>query len=92
MEKLKITITLYEYDELEVSAKKIAVEDYMEYSENYELNEIENNIMANEYLFFKNGDIANTIEYTGKHEKAGIKELKFGGETYIIKDERDKKK
>ena len=44
------------------------------------------NIIANGYLFFKNGKMAQCTTYTGNHEKAGTTELKLNGETYIIKD------
>jgi hypothetical protein len=42
------------------------------------------NIKANEYLYFANGEIANVCHYTGKHPKAGTTELNFYGEIFII--------
>lgn len=39
-------------------------------------------INANEYLFFSNGDLANTVTYCGAHPRAGESELILNGETY----------
>ena len=41
-------------------------------------------ILANAYLFYKDGSLARCTTYTGKHEKAGTTEFKLGGETYNI--------
>ena len=49
-------------------------------TEEYLIEEIE----ANEYLFFFNGELANITTYFGKHKKAGTTELKLFDETYII--------
>ena len=42
------------------------------------------NILANAYLFYKDGSLASCTTYTGRHEKAGTTEFKLGGETYNI--------
>ena len=42
------------------------------------------NILANAYLFYKDGSLASCTTYTGKHEKAGITEFKLKGEIYEI--------
>ena len=42
------------------------------------------NIQANEYWYFMDGDIAPTVKYTGKHAKKGITEFMFYGNTYQI--------
>ena len=42
------------------------------------------NILANAYLFYKDGSLVSCTTYTGKHEKAGTTEFKLGGETYNI--------
>ena len=39
-------------------------------------------ILANNYLFYKDGSLASCTTYTGKHEKAGTTEFKLAGETY----------
>lgn len=41
-------------------------------------------INANEYLFFKNGEQAQTITYCGDHPQKGESELNLFGETYKI--------
>jgi len=45
---------------------------------------VEDCINANEYLYFVTGEMADTIHYFGKHEKAGITEFKFQGLVYKI--------
>ena len=42
------------------------------------------NILANAYLFYKDGSLASCTTYVGKHEKAGTTEFKLGGEIYNI--------
>ena len=37
---------------------------------------VEDSINANEYLFFENGEMADCVTYTGKHEKAGTTDFK----------------
>ena len=46
--------------------------------------EVIDNIEANEYLFFANGILADTVKYVGKHPKAGTSELNFFGEIYTL--------
>ena len=46
--------------------------------------EAEDFINANEYLFFANGEQANTITYCGAHPRTGESELKLFGETFNI--------
>lgn len=48
----------------------------------YVIEEIE----ANDYLYFKDGELADTIQYTGKHERSGEHVLTFNNEEYILKD------
>jgi len=52
--------------------------------EDYTREIVEESININEYLFFIDGNMADTIHYVGKHEKAGITEFTFGGEVYEI--------
>lgn len=55
-------------------------------SEYYEPNisEVIENIEMNGYLYFEDGIMAKTILYCGKHEKAGLHEFEFLGNTYVI--------
>lgn len=98
MKKVKIEIELYEYDELNEKAKEKAFEEHQDFlSEIVEdwknillLNGeefksyIDDSIKANAYLFFENGEMANTTTYTDNHEKAGTRELNFHGVFYKI--------
>lgn len=45
---------------------------------------VKETIEANEYLFYADGELANVTHYCGKHEKAGITEVKFHGETFEL--------
>ena len=56
------------------------ITEYCEYTKD----DVIDNIEANEYLFYADGKLANTVEYTGKHPKVGISELKFHGEIYTF--------
>ena len=51
---------------------------------NYTKAEVIENIEANEYLFFANGILADTVQYVGKHPKVGTSELNFYGEIYTF--------
>ena len=62
-----------QYDNMDVWT----LEDIKEY--------VEECIRINEYLYFKDGTMASCITYCGDHPKAGITELKYNGEIYIIK-------
>jgi len=52
----------------------------------YEMNDepIIENIEANDYLFFENGELASCVTYCGDSPKAGTTEFKFMNETYSI--------
>ena len=43
------------------------------------------NIEANDYLFFANGELAHTITYCGDHPLAGETHFFFNGADYVIK-------
>jgi hypothetical protein len=47
---------------------------------------VEDSLRINEYYFFKDGNMANTCCFTDGHEKTGIVEFYFNGETYVLKD------
>ena len=53
---------------------------YEEYSDE----DIVDNILANDYVFFEDGKLASCTTYTGKHPKSGTTELKFHGRIYDI--------
>ena len=42
------------------------------------------NIEANDYIYFNDGSLTSCVTYVGKHEKAGITELKFYNEIYTV--------
>jgi len=46
------------------------------------------NIEANDYLFFANGEIAHTVRYCGAHPLSGETHFIFNGTDYIIKREK----
>lgn len=46
--------------------------------------DIIDSIEANEYYFYFNGEMANCVTYTGKHEKTGITELTFKNQTFVL--------
>jgi len=45
------------------------------------------NIKANDYLFFEDGELAHTITYCGNHPLAGETHFIFNGVDYLIKKE-----
>ena len=46
--------------------------------------EIKENILANEYVYFESGELAQCVTYCGNHPKSGITELTFHGRIYEI--------
>lgn len=46
------------------------------------------NIEANDYLFFENGNLAHTVHYCGEHPLRGETHFIFNGADYIIKKEK----
>ena len=46
--------------------------------------EVIDSIEANEYLFFKDGSLANVTHYTGTHERAGTTVFLFQGKEFIL--------
>ena len=61
---------------------------YSNYEDGLDNEYIIEEIEANDYLYFFNGELANVTYYCDKHEKAGTNELKLFNEVYIInKDE-----
>jgi len=54
------------------------------YGMEYTDSEIIENIEANEYIYFNNGEMTSCVTYTGSHPKAGITEFKFKGEIYTL--------
>ena len=56
------------------------VNEYIE----HKVEHAEDFILNKDYLFFKNGILAHTITYFGKHPKAGKRELSLNGEIVKI--------
>jgi hypothetical protein len=95
-----IKINLYTFEELNNKAKERAIENHYNFllslsndldiddedynNISYTEEEVIENIIANEYIFFSDGSLTNCTTYTGKHPKAGITEMDFKGITYTI--------
>ena len=45
------------------------------------------NIEANDYLFFENGELAHTVRYCGAHPLSGETHFIFNGVDYLVKKE-----
>lgn len=56
------------------------------YRDDIEDSEVIESIEANEYLFFKNGDMARCTNFTGTHKRTGETALFLHGEEYLVKD------
>lgn len=89
----QVTISLYSFNELSEEAQEKAIiehanflvttaedEDEFEYSRE----DVIDNILVNEYIFFQDGTLAHCTTYTGKHQKAGTTEFHFKGITYTL--------
>ncbi len=46
--------------------------------------EVIESIDINDYLFYADGDMAHTVQFTGKHPRSGERILKHKGEEYSI--------
>lgn len=55
------------------------------YAKSLTKSEIIEDIEANEYLYFSNGELAPTIQYCGKHIRAGEHVFNFKDKEYLIK-------
>ena len=90
----KVTINLYEFNELNEKAQIVAISEHYDFlcsigewdgeNDNKADEYIKENIEANEYLFYSDGDLANCVTYCGKHEKSGITELTIGNDIYTL--------
>lgn len=77
-----VTINLYNFDELDQDAQEKAINKHAEFlmevdGEAGGREDIIDNILINEYLFFEDGELAPTVQYTGRHPKAGKAEFHF---------------
>lgn len=52
------------------------------YAKSLHKSEVIESIECNKYFYFKNGKIADCVEYTNSHPKAGKREITLNGETY----------
>lgn len=73
-------LSIYSNDDFDDSLNMTYSNYEADLSDDYIIEEIK----ANGYLFFFNGELANITHYCGKHEKAGITELKLFDEVYVI--------
>ena len=46
-------------------------------------------IEINDYMYFFNGEMANTIQYCGKHPRSGEHELTLNGESYLLNSKEE---
>lgn len=91
----QVIINLYSFSELSKEGQRKAIDEHQEFlaglslaeNENYadrSDEEITEDIEANEYLFFQDGSLAHCTTYTGKHQKSGITEFHFKGNTVVV--------
>jgi hypothetical protein len=93
MNKIKIEIELFTYNELNEKAKEKAFNEHYEFlcitAEEHKTEEsiyegVEESININDYLFFNDGELANTTHFCGEHPKAGKTEFTFKDKIYEI--------
>ena len=96
MRTVTVQVDLYTFKELKGVARETALEDHRHFlmslaADENEYSDYENddevvieNILANGYVYFEDGETANVVTYCGAHPKAGITEFKFMGRTYTI--------
>lgn len=77
-----VTINLFSFEELDQEAQEKAINDHAEFlldvdEEEHTKEEVVENILLNEYLFFEDGELAHIVQYTGRHPKAGKLEFHF---------------
>ena len=89
MNKIKVDVRLYQFEELSLVAQTKAIDWFLAGSEENISDDdaydyAKEMILANEYWFFGSGLIADTISYVGEHEKAGVTEFNFDGKIYVL--------
>ena len=57
------------------------IEEFIE----HEKEEVEESIRINKYLFYKTGEMVDSVEYTGNHKRAGEIEINLKGDVHLIK-------
>lgn len=90
----QVTINLYSFSELNKDAQAKAILEYTQFMETnrheweqddeFTTEYVQEHIEINEYLFFRDGELAHCTTYTGKHPKSGATEFHFHGTTYDI--------
>ncbi len=95
MKEVNIKIKLYKYGELKEEAREKAYDEHYNFlnectnfgpeDEDFIYNQVEESILMNEYYFFEDGTLANTITYTDGHHKTGITEFTLYNETVVLK-------
>ena len=91
---INVDIQLVKFSELVGEARSKAMEEHrvflamddvdLHYSDGVWDIDVISSIEANNYWFFKDGTLADTITYCGAHPKAGTTELKLFNKIYII--------
>lgn len=84
-----VKINIYTFEELNKDAQEKAIQEHEEFlymvdGEEFEREEIIENILVNNYYFFEDGKLAHTTHYTGNHPDAGKEEFHFHGRTVTI--------
>ena len=91
MKTIKVEIQLFQLNELNIEAQQTAIYEHFNFLatvgieyENPLTSEVIDSIEANEYLFFKDGVLANIAHYTGTHERAGTTVFLFQDQEFIL--------
>lgn len=88
-----VTINLYSFSELSKEAKEKVILEHARFlievaeteeEATFDDDYVVDNIQANDYLFYNDGELAHCTTYTGKHPKAGITEFHFHGNDFTI--------
>ncbi len=93
-----VHINLYSFNELNDKAKQKAISEHYDFltselvemegetEEEYTTEDVIDNILANDYIFFEDGSLTSCVTYTDGHAKAGKTEFNFKGRIYDITD------
>ena len=90
MKTITIEVDLYEYDELTHESQIKAINEHGDFlnqigDEPPTEEEVIESIKINEYLFYKDGDLAHMCQYSEDHPtKPGVLEFIFQDKTYLV--------
>ncbi len=97
MKTVEIKLQLFELYELSKEAQTKAINDTIGFMENteqqegdYEIDEYSAValIEINQWLYYKNGELADITHYVGKHELAGQTWLELAGDVYLVENKK----